>query len=101
MDHFDLMFLGPQPQNEQEEKDLETYIKWHKSMMARQHDDHIWLTVGGRAWAIYAMNGTDICLWRGYHPYIEYSYLDISKVDWESYHRKALKILFPEIEDPF
>jgi hypothetical protein len=64
-----------------------------------QHDDHIWLTVGGRAWAIYAKDGDLITLWRGYHPYIEWSYLDISKVDWDSYHQKALAILYPKVQN--
>jgi hypothetical protein len=67
----------------------------YSSTSPQQHDDHIWLTAGGRAWAIYAMKGHELSLWRGYHPYIEWSYLDISRVNWESYHNKALKILFP------
>lgn len=104
MDLWEAMFKGPQPQNEQEEKDLETAIKWHQAMMGtQQHDDHIWLNVGGRSWAIHSMNEHGVTLWRGYYPYIEYSYLDISNVDWESYHRKydalleALKQPSPQV----
>lgn len=93
MDPFDLMFHGPQPQNEEEEKDLETYIKWHKSMMAQQHDDHIWLTAGDKAWAIYLIVGPIYYLWRGYHPNIEWSILDVSNVNWESYINKATSLL--------
>jgi hypothetical protein len=61
-----------------------------------QHDDHVWLTVGGRGWAIYVMRGPLLTLWRGHYPYIEYSFLDISDVDWEAYHRAALKLLRKE-----
>jgi len=63
-----------------------------------QHDDHIWLTVGGRAWAIYAKDGDLITLWRGYYPWLEWSFLDISNVNWESYHEKALALLYPPLE---
>ena len=33
MDFFSLMFQGPQPNNEQEERDLVAYVNWHKSKM--------------------------------------------------------------------
>jgi hypothetical protein len=63
-----------------------------------QHDDHCWLTAGGSAWAIYAKHGDILTLWRGYRPYLEWSILDISEVNWESYHEKALALLYPPLE---
>jgi hypothetical protein len=62
-------------------------------MPSPQHDDHIWLTAGGEAWAIYHIRLPLLYLWRGYYPNIEYSILDISQVDWESYTQKAVKQL--------
>jgi hypothetical protein len=57
-----------------------------------QHDDHIWLTVGGSAWAIEWIWGNIIGLWRGYYPNFEYSAVDISKVNWENYHKRWLEM---------
>ena len=58
-----------------------------------QHDDHIWLTVNGDAWAIYSLHGDVAVLWRGYEPDLEFSRLDMSRVDWDSYTRKAVALL--------
>jgi muconolactone delta-isomerase len=52
-----------------------------------QHDDHIWLNVAGSSWAIKRKSGDLIQLWRGYSPYIEYSIIDISNVNWDQYHQ--------------
>jgi hypothetical protein len=37
-----------------------------------QHDDHIWLTLFGTAWAIQAIEWPVIYFWRGYAPNLEY-----------------------------
>lgn len=50
-----------------------------------QHDDHIWLTVGGDAWAIQSIHGPLIMLWRGYAPHLEYAMVDVANVDWAAY----------------
>jgi hypothetical protein len=68
------------------------------SQISLQHDDHIWLTVGGKAWAIHGVDGDLIHLWRGFYPYIQYAMLDISNVNWESYHQKAIDLLYPPLE---
>jgi hypothetical protein len=64
-----------------------------------QHDDHIWLTAGGSAWAILRVHRSNgrayrFDLWRGYKPDLEFAYLDIIiSVDWDSYCAKAAMIL--------
>lgn len=59
-----------------------------------QHDDHIWLTVNGEAWAIKWMDWPYIWLWRGYYPDLEYSFVDLSNFDAEAYTKAALKLLY-------
>jgi hypothetical protein len=59
-----------------------------------QHDDHIWLTAGGSAWAIRRVHRSNgqayrLDLWRGYKPDLEFAHLDITSVDWDSYCAKA------------
>lgn len=49
-----------------------------------QHDDHIWLTLLGEAWAIRAIEGDIIWLWRGYQPDIEHM-----SVHWPKYSHVA------------
>jgi hypothetical protein len=58
-----------------------------------QHDDHIWLTVDGGAWAIHSLDGDLAMLWRGYEPALEFTILDMTDVDWDSYTRSAVKLL--------
>jgi hypothetical protein len=58
-----------------------------------QHDDHIWLTVRGEAWAIQAMITPIIYLWRGYFPDCEYSAIDMSKFNYEIYCNRAVEKL--------
>lgn len=65
-----------------------------------QHDDHIWLTVGGSAWAIERIEGHYISFWRGYWPDLEYLVVDISDVDWEEYHRKWEEITYHDQSSP-
>jgi hypothetical protein len=50
-------------------------------MMDEQHDDHIWLTVGGEAWAIQAIQPPILYLWRGCWPDCDYSAIDMSEFD--------------------
>jgi hypothetical protein len=58
-----------------------------------QHDDHIWLTWMGEGWAIRRIEYPIIHLWRGYEPDLEYSAIDVSKVDWDAYCRMAVQML--------
>ena len=59
-----------------------------------QHDDHIWLTVNGEAWAICAMAWPIIFLWRGYEPDIEWTVLDMTRFNSEAYADRATKLLY-------
>jgi hypothetical protein len=58
-----------------------------------QHDDHIWLTVGGQAWVIRWMRWPFIGLWRGYEPDLQFSLLDMTAFNAESYVKKAVELL--------
>jgi hypothetical protein len=59
------------------------------------HNDHCWLVVGGRAWAIRRIRqgGTIFDLWRGSGRLIEFALLDASDVDWHAYCRVAACLL--------
>jgi hypothetical protein len=61
--------------------------------MSEQHDDHIWLTVNGEAWAIYAMDWPTIFLWRGYAPNLEFNAVELSGFNAEAYAKRALVLL--------
>jgi hypothetical protein len=64
-----------------------------------QHDDHIWLTVLGGAWAIRRIYRNSlgeidcIDLWRGYHPNIETCRLMINDWDWPRYCDAARDVI--------
>jgi hypothetical protein len=61
-----------------------------------QHDDHIWLTVNGEAWAIRAIERPDswvFRLWRGYYPELEFLSVEVKSPDWDSYCEAAIKML--------
>lgn len=58
-----------------------------------QHDDHIWLTVYGEAWAIRAMSWPYILLWRGYEPDLEFAVIHMSGFCQEAYCEKAAALL--------
>ena len=60
---------------------------------APQHDDHIWLTVDGEAWAIYRIRWPIIFLWRGYAPNLEYFAVEMSEFDNDAYVAKAAAML--------
>jgi hypothetical protein len=62
-------------------------------MMTMQHDDHIWLTVGGSAWAIQFIQPPIIYLWRGFYPDFEFSAVDVRNVDWDLYVALCVKML--------
>jgi hypothetical protein len=62
--------------------------------MREQHDDHIWLTVGGENWAIYFMSWPYIWLWRGYEPSLEFSVVEMSNFNADTYADKALALLY-------
>lgn len=62
--------------------------------MERQHDDHIWLTVGGSAWAILTIDGPFLMLWRGYEPDLEYCVIEMSEFNSDSYADKAVEMLY-------
>ena len=66
------------------------------SSVAPQHDDHIWLTVVGEGWAIRAINGNFIYLWRGYAPFIEYSGIDMRDFNYNKYCDMAVEMLEKE-----
>lgn len=56
---------------------------------SQQHDDHIWLTVSGSAWAIKAIRWPTIYLWRGYEPKLEYAVVDMSEFNADAYCDRA------------
>jgi hypothetical protein len=61
--------------------------------MPEQHDDHIWLTAAGEAWAIRAIRGERIYLWRGYAPNLQYCILEWPPVHWSHYADHAAQLL--------
>lgn len=64
--------------------------------MTEQHDDHIWLTVYGEAWAIRRIQRGRtlvIHLWRGYAPNLEFQAVEFQKVDWAGYCEAAVAML--------
>ncbi|WFU43592.1 hypothetical protein QA640_14800 [Bradyrhizobium sp. CB82] len=61
--------------------------------MSEQHDDHIWLTVRGEAWAIRRIRGRTFHLWRGYEPNLEFCAVDILDPDWDAYCAAAVELL--------
>lgn len=71
--------------------------KGHEDL--EQHDDHIWLTIGGKAWAIRsiehhrAASVLVLHLWRGYVPCLEYISVEFVSVNWDEYCEKAVKML--------
>jgi hypothetical protein len=67
-----------------------------RESFAPQHDDHIWLTVGGEAWAIKWIHWPFIGLWRGYAPDLEFNYVDMSKFNTDSYVARAAARLASE-----
>lgn len=56
-------------------------------------DDHVWITVHGKNWAIRAISRPVFYLWRGYAPDLEFAVLDTSKIDWKAYCDAAVKLL--------
>lgn len=64
----------------------------------RQQDDHIWITVNGEAWAIRAIRGNVLWLWRGYWPNLQYSAIEISNFDVEEYCDRAAKMLYASFQ---
>jgi len=60
-----------------------------------QHDNHIWLTVSGQAWAIRAIHKPIFYLWRGYmhDGTLETASLDTSEVDWDMYCERAAEFI--------
>lgn len=61
--------------------------------MSAQHNDHVWLNVHNENWAIHAVIGPIIVLWRGYDPDLEWSAIDISEMDWTAYVEAAVALL--------
>jgi hypothetical protein len=62
-------------------------------MTREQHDDHMWLKVGGKNWAIRFIRWPIIYLWRGYSPWIEYGAVDITDFDDDLYCDRAVALL--------
>jgi hypothetical protein len=63
-------------------------------MKHNQHDDHIWLTVNGEAWAIYQMKWPNIWLWRGYYPNLQFTMVNMTEFDAKKYCDMAVKLLY-------
>jgi hypothetical protein len=59
-----------------------------------QHDDHIWVTVRGEAWAIAEIYKSWIWLWRGYWPNMEVALLDTNGIDWVGYCDRAVFMMY-------
>jgi hypothetical protein len=60
-----------------------------------QHDDHIWVTVRGEAWAIerilrYYPDVMVFHLRRGYEPNLEFSWFSVSDHNWEHHYEEAV-----------
>ena len=67
-----------------------------------QHDDHIWLTVLGEAWAIRAIepDRETFHLWRGYEPDLEYLTVQLKKMNHAAYAEMAAAWLkYPVVLD--
>jgi hypothetical protein len=64
----------------------------------QQHDDHIWLTVRGEAWAIQSKFESWIWLWRGYSPNIEVALIDVMGIDWVVYVNRALFMIYGDTD---
>lgn len=62
-------------------------------MSAEQHDDHIWITAAGEAWAIQRIHGNTFYLWRGYAPQLEYAVIRFLKKNWAGYADLASQML--------
>lgn len=67
-----------------------------------QHDDHIWLTVQGEAWAIRSIerilpDEPRFELWRGYYPNIEFRRVWWPTKWWPVYMRAAASCLDREM----
>jgi hypothetical protein len=58
-----------------------------------QHNDHIWLTVKGEAWAIRSIEDKVMHLWRGWEPDVERMSIDLSRARWSSYCDAAVAFL--------
>ena len=68
-------------------------FKWRKAMAKElQHDDHIWLCVGSKMWAIWAIDGPIVHLWRGYAPNLEFSAVDLSEFRPDDYYIKIVEM---------
>jgi hypothetical protein len=63
------------------------------STVANQHDDHIWLTVKGEAYAIYKIDWPLIILWRGYAPHLEFTAVSMENFDAERYVSECERLL--------
>lgn len=71
-----------------------------------QHDDHIWLTILGEAWAIQAIHRYPgeaylFRLWRGYEPNLEFTDMVLTNTNWERYCVACVAVMhkeYPEIE---
>jgi len=63
-----------------------------------QHDDHIWLNVGGSLWAIRYIKHEHqyIALWRGYSQNIEYWGVWVDQVNYQKYCDEAVSMLEEE-----
>ena len=61
--------------------------------MAEQFYDHLWLTIGGEAWAIAYKRGNQILLWRGYAPNLEFLPIDATGWDTAAYADAAVAML--------
>lgn len=66
----------------------------------KQHDDHVWVTMNGRSWAICEIprrpdGGFDIIhCWRGYWPFLQYTTIDVTEItSWEPYCEAAAQLL--------
>ena len=66
--------------------------------MTEQHNDHVWVTVNGEAWAIMAIQhyGDIIIfhLWRGYEPNLEFCCFEVINPDWDAYCSAAVQMLY-------
>jgi hypothetical protein len=63
-----------------------------------QHDDHVWVTVRGEAWAIRNIKRPypDVMifkLWRGHEPNLQFSWVILNDPDWRNYCEAAAALL--------
>ena len=62
-------------------------------MVSEQHDDHMWMNVGGKTYSIHHIEWPIIYFWRGYYPNLELTSVDMTDFNIERYIEEWDKIM--------